>query len=330
MSTLPIKRKRTYWHLEGLGRRPTDYEIASTRLTFAPAPGSSVAVPMAAFFRVHGPNARLRDVDWERVRDPLGTTYARYVERQRDREHVVQSLLDGIDASGYDAALSPAWRDELGTTLSALRFAGHGLQMLAAYLGRLATASPVIIAFAFQAADEMRRVQRFAYRLRQLVDHDPSLPERGQRLWHEGPAWQPMRRLLEELLVTWDWAECFVATNLLLKPLLDELILVHWPAHAAKSGDPRLPLIAASLYEDCKWHADLSFGLAHDVATSNPDNRLIISDAVERWQPVTRAAIGALRLSLVGGAEASSPPESAEGLTESGSPQMQLQALLRG
>ena len=316
MSALPIKRKRTYWHLEGLGRRPTDYEIASTRLTFAPGPGTSVTMPMASFFRVYGAGARLRDVDWEHVRDPQATTYARYVERQRDREHVVQSLLDGIDATGYDAALSPAWRDQLGTTLSALRYVGHGLQMLAAYLGRMATASPVIIGFAFQAADEMRRIQRFAYRLRQLVDFDPSLPERGLTLWHEAQAWQPLRKLIEELLVTWDWAESFVATTLLLKPLIDHLILVRWPQQASKSDDPRLPLIAASLYEDCRWHADLNFGLARSLASANPDNRVIINDAVERWQPVTRAAVAALSHSLIGDTAVTSPPE--------------LQALLKG
>jgi hypothetical protein len=49
-----------------------------------------------------------------------------------------------------------------------LRFPGHGLQMLAAYIGKMAPSSGITMAASFQAADEMRRVQRLAYRMRQL------------------------------------------------------------------------------------------------------------------------------------------------------------------
>ena len=40
--------------------------------------------------------------------------------------------------------------------------------MLAAYIGKMAPSSRITIAASFQAADEMRRVQRLAYRMRQL------------------------------------------------------------------------------------------------------------------------------------------------------------------
>lgn len=295
-----MRGRRTWWHLESLDRKPSDYEIASQRLTFAPQPGTSVITPMADFFRLYGPNARLTLVDWERFVDPAETTYARYVERQRDRELVIQNLFDGMDSSGYDTNLAPAWRAELGETVSALRFAGHGLQMASSYLGRMAAASPIIIAFAFQAADELRRVQRFAYRLRQLADCDPSLPERGRLAWQTDSAWQPLRRVLEELLVTWDWADCFAALTLLLKPALDELVLVQWPKVAAAAGDPLLPLVAASLYLDCRWHSDVAQTLGRLVVAGRASNRALLSAALERWQPPIDAAVATLARRLLG------------------------------
>jgi Methane/Phenol/Toluene Hydroxylase len=39
-----------------------------------------------------------------------------------------------------------------------LRFPGHGLQMLAAYIGKMAPSSRITMAASFQAADEMRSV----------------------------------------------------------------------------------------------------------------------------------------------------------------------------
>ncbi len=295
-----MRRRRTYWHLEALARRPSDYEVGSTRLMFAPAPGSSVAVPMAGFYRRHGPTAQLTGCDWEAFRDPAQTTYARYVERQRDREVVLQTLCDGIDASGYDHGLTPTWRTRLGLTLSALRFPAHALQMLAAYLGRLAPASPIVIAFTFHAADELRRVQRYAYRLRQLVDLDPSLPQRGRDAWQDGREWQPLRRLVERLLVTHDWVECFVATCLVFEPLFDELTLQRWPQVANDHGDALLPLLSASLHEDARWHRELHLTLAELVRAGSPDNAALVAELVARWRPLTREALEPLAHHLIG------------------------------
>jgi toluene monooxygenase system protein E len=266
---------------------------------YAQAPGSAVKVPMLAFYETHGPNAQLRRCDWEAFADPLATTYAKYVERQRDRELVVQTLLDGMDTSGYDRGLSASWRTRLGTTLSALRFVGHGLQMLAAYLGRLSPASPLVIAFAFQAADELRRVQRFAYRLCQLADLDAATPQRGRDAWQSAPEWQPLRRLMETLLVTWDWVQCFVAVELLLKPLIDELTLSRWPRVGAEEGDALLPLWTASLHEDARWHRDLAFTLTRVVLAGHPDNARVIGGALDRWRAAVREGLEPLATHLV-------------------------------
>ena len=38
-------KQRTYWHLEALGRRPTDYEIATSRLLYYVGRGFEVTLP---------------------------------------------------------------------------------------------------------------------------------------------------------------------------------------------------------------------------------------------------------------------------------------------
>jgi hypothetical protein len=40
--------------------------------------------------------------------------------------------------------------------------------------------------------------------------------------------WQPLREIVEKLLIVYDWSESFVALNLLLKPMFDELFLKHF------------------------------------------------------------------------------------------------------
>lgn len=58
-----------------------------------------------------------------------------------------------------------------------------------------------------------------AYRTRQLADADrSSMGTTERQIWERREAWQPARQPLEKLLVAYDWAECFTAMNLVLRP----------------------------------------------------------------------------------------------------------------
>src|SRR5262245_35832654 len=168
--------QRTYWHLTDLGRKPTDYDIASTRLLYYPERGFETAVPLAAWYRRHQHDSELVCHDWERFRDPRETTYSRYVELQRTKEAFVDGVLAAGEGSERDR-LSPAWLATLAELVPPLRYAVHGLQMVAAYIGSMAPSGRIVIASMLQAADETRRIERLAYRMRQLQYIDPSFGE---------------------------------------------------------------------------------------------------------------------------------------------------------
>src|SRR6185437_12668511 len=106
-----------------------------------------------------------------------------------------------------------------------------GLQMLAAYVAHMAPASRITNCAAFQSADELRRVQRIAYRTVQLntgqLRGPPSEREvtrRHQAAWEDAEAFQPLRELIERALVAYDWGEAFTVTNLVIKPRIDRLV----------------------------------------------------------------------------------------------------------
>ena len=51
--------------------------------------------------------------------------------------------------------------------------------------------------------------------------------ENSTTLWQTDSMWQPLREVVEKLLATYDWAESFVGLNMVLKPLVDELLMKH-------------------------------------------------------------------------------------------------------
>ena len=97
---------------------------------------------------------------------------------QQAKETHVDGLLRSIEDSDYDSKLDPAWVDTLERLLPPLRYLYHGLQMLAAYVGQMAPSGRITIAAALQAADEMRRVHRIAYRMAMLRRLRPGLRRR--------------------------------------------------------------------------------------------------------------------------------------------------------
>ena len=86
--------QRTYWHLEGLGRVPSAYDIASSRLLYYPAQGFAVDTPVSAWYARHQAGS-LRLADWETFRDPRETTYSTYTALQAGARPMRPALAPG-------------------------------------------------------------------------------------------------------------------------------------------------------------------------------------------------------------------------------------------
>lgn len=284
--------KRTYWHLADLGRRPTDYDIASSRLLYYTERGLETKPPLAAWFAQHQKASSLQ-CDWEKFVDPRSTTYASYTHQQRTREAFVDGALRAAEDARRDAALAPEWVATLARIVPVLRYPAHGLQMLAAYVGHLAPSGTIVIAAAFQAADELRRVQRLAYRMRELRAIDPAFGEHARGDWETAPAWQPLREVIERMLVTYDWGEAFVALQLALKPRFDDAFVTQLGQRARLAGDDALANILYSLGEDCRWHGEWSRALVELAIAERPANRGVIDGWLAHWTPRVERALAA-------------------------------------
>jgi len=289
-----MAQKKTYWHLSDLGRKPTDYDIATSRLHYWTARGFEVKVPVSEWYERYQRGSELRCRDWEEWGDPRQTTYTAYTTMQRTREAFVNGLLDSI-SDEYDRGLSPEWLTLLNRVLAPLRYPGHGLQMVAAYIGSMAPSARITIAATFQAADEMRRVQRLAYRMRQLQVTHPEFGRTALRTWQDDPIWQPLREVIEALLVTWDWGEALVALQFVLKPAFDELFMTHFGRLARAAGDDVLDRMFFSLNEDCAWHRAWSESLLLTAIRDTPESAPAVEHWIENWAPRVSRAVSALQ-----------------------------------
>jgi toluene monooxygenase system protein E len=285
--------QKTYWHLLDNKRLPTEYELVSARLHYYTARGFEVEAPLQQWYRQYQQGSPLLCSDWEQFVDPRQTTYTTYTGLQATKEAFVDGLLEWLETTAYDRSLSPHWLQRLEQVLPPLRYPCHALQMVAAYIGQMGPCGRLTLVGMFQAADEVRRIQRLAYRMRQLQLSQAGFGANSQTLWQHEPHWQPLREVVEKLLVAYDWGEAFAALNLVVKPLLDRLFMVHFGHLARQAGDHVLQQIFASLYDDCQWQQQWSQALVQLVVQDTPANRQILQQWVNKWYAMMAPAIGA-------------------------------------
>lgn len=272
--------RRTYWCLEGSRSKPTDYDITSTALLYYPSRGFEVETPVWRHYLEYQRGSTLRCRRWDSFEDPAHTTYSSYVAERRDQEAFLDRLLE--------RPVSPVVKElrPLLGLLSALRFALHAQQMVAAYVGALAPSGRISVAAAFQAADELRRIQRVCQWLSRSGVPVAQLDALGRELWQQAPAFQPLRRLLETLLVTYDFGAALVALNGVIKPVFDRLWFEQLAGVAETHRDEVLEKILGSLADDGKWH-ELWFGkLAQLLIDDDAENSRLMSQQLAVLRPV--------------------------------------------
>lgn len=270
---------KTYWHLAAQRRIPTDYEIGSTRLLYYPTQGFATPTPAAVWMRTHGADVDLRCADWDEFADPDATTYTDYVSTRHEREAVIDGALRLADGG---KEFDRRWRTTLARVLIPMRYPWHGLQMASAYLGHLAPGSRLAIAILFQTADLLRCVEGLDRRATQLRQMDDDIGRDARACWEDDSVWQPTRVVIERLLVTYRWSECFVALNLVVKPILDAWLLHQLSDAARTAGDEATRLLLWSLHEDTAWHRAWAARFA-TMLTADANNRRTLRAAVVHW-----------------------------------------------
>lgn len=302
MTTARRPRPKTWSMLGDVRKRVSPYEAVTAKFHYhfrrEPAPFElDPDIPMNKWYLRYREGSAFQVDDWEGFRDPDKLTYKDYVSLQHQRELYLDSLIDRFEAMDHAAGLDAGWVETLRTVFVPLRFPLHVLQMTSLYVGQMAPSSFITNPAAFQAGDEMRRIQRIAYWTQVLANaHDPQLAttEAARDPWTDGEAWQPLREVLEQLLTAYDWGEAFTALNLVVKPAIDTLLDWQLAELARRNDDQFLSLLFAEFQQDANRSRHWSGDLVEYAVAAKPELHEVLSGWVQTWSPRAQAAVDAL------------------------------------
>ncbi|WP_343910618.1 aromatic/alkene monooxygenase hydroxylase subunit beta [Nocardioides aquiterrae] len=302
MATNLRKAPKT-WSLFGdVKRRPSPYEVVTGKFHYHfrrdPVPFElDPDAPLNRWYLTHREGSPFQVDDWEQFRDPHKLTYKEYVSLQKVHETYVDGLIDQFEDSSAAEKLDEGWVSTLAELYVPLRFPLHILQMTGLYVGQMAPSSYITNCANFQAADELRRIQRIAYWTKVLGNaHGDRLAETAtaREPFESGPAWQPLRKVLEEMLIAYDWGEAFTALNLAVKPALDTLVNWQFATLAAGNDDHLLGQMFTEFQHDSRRSRDWTQALTTYALERDPGLSKVLGGWLDVWEPKAHAAVVAL------------------------------------
>jgi len=300
MATVRRREPPKTWSLLGdVRRKPSEYEVVSAKLHYhyrrEPAPFElDPNTPINTWYLRYREGSPLQADSWEDFRDPHQVTYQVYVQRQAEREMYLENLVDEFERRNHDARVQKDWVRMLDRLYLPARFPMHALQMNALYEAQMAPSSFITNAAYFQAADEQRRIQWLAYRAKSLsLEHDAELASSAhtRRRWEEDAVWQPLREAVEKMLIAYDWGEAFVALNLMVKPVFDEVFNVQLAELARAHEDALLALMLDDFALDIQRSRDWSVALVQYATEQHPANTELFKQWIEQWKPLAYRGI---------------------------------------
>ena len=292
-----LKPQKTWSHLAGRRRKPSEYEIVSTNLHYndrdANAPYElDPEMFMNQWYKKNTFGTALKHADWNAFRDPEELIYRTYNMLQDGQETYVFGLFDQFNQREHNLSLDPAWVATLSQVYTPARYLFHTLQMASAYVGQVAPASTITNCHYFQMADSLRWLSHTAYRTKELA---LSFPQHGfgdneRDTWENAPHWQGLRELVERALCVWDWGEAVVVLNLVVKPAIEETVLRKLGDSARHNGDTLLALLTDAQLLDSARHRRWAAALVK-MAVETPGNHERMQGWIAQWTPLADQAI---------------------------------------
>lgn len=292
-----LKPLKTWSHLAGRRRKPSEYEIVSVGLHYNDRDENAPFeldpnMFMARWYKDHRNGVAIKHADWNEFRDPDELVYRTYNMLQDGQETYVVGLFDQFNEREHDKALEPTWAGSLARLYTPSRYLFHTVQMASAYLMQMAPASTITNCAAFQAADTFRWLSHSAYRAKEL---SLTFPAKGfakdeRRYWETDAAWQGYRELMEKVLVAWDWDESFVALNLVAKPAIEEAVLRKLGEAGRHNGDTLLGMLTDAQLLDAQRHRRWASALVK-MMMDVPGNAETIGGLLMKWIPLADKAV---------------------------------------
>lgn len=239
--------------------------------------------------------------DWYELKDPRQYYYGAYVQQRARMQEQAENNYAFFEKRDLARHLPDAIKASLIRHLIPLRHVEHTANLNNVYGSAYGYGTAITQALLFDGMDRLG-IAQYLSRIGLILDGNTgeSLAE-AKQLWMNDPLWQGMRALCEKTLVVEDWFETFVAQDLVIDTLVQELVYVQYDQWLAEQGAQDVAMLTEFMRD---WYADTSRwadAVLKVVAAESEANRTLVSQWLHRWRGRAAEALAPLANELAAG-----------------------------
>jgi phenol hydroxylase P1 protein len=240
--------------------------------------------------------SKVRMRDWYAIRDPRQFYYSTYTLTRARQQETAEANFAFVEEQGLASLIAPELRRQVIDLMIPLRHVAWASNQNNTLICGYGYGTTLTQPCMFQAIDQLG-IAQYLSRLGLLLGGVETLSEAKQQ-WLEAPAWQPTRRIAEDLMALRDPVEVFVAQNLVLDGLLYPLVYARLCNDLfAVRGASCIPMLTQFMSEWSDETRKWVDAVIRTLATESIDNRTAIEHWISLWTPrVTQALIPVIEL----------------------------------
>ncbi|KWF18305.1 phenol hydroxylase [Burkholderia pseudomultivorans] len=224
----------------------------------------------------------IRMANWYALKDPRQFYYASWATARARQQDTMESNFEFVESRRMIDLMPDDVAAHALDILVPLRHAAWGANMNNAQICALGYGTALTGAAMFHAMDNLG-VAQYLTRLA-LSMAGPDALDAAKAAWQTDPAWQPLRRYVEDTFVVGDPIELFVAQNLALDGLLYPLVYDRFvDERIALAGGSAVAMLTAFMPE---WHTESNRwvdAVVKTMAAESDDNRALLARWTRDW-----------------------------------------------
>jgi phenol hydroxylase P1 protein len=242
----------------------------------------------------------IRMNDWYAFKDPRQYYYGAYTITRSRQQETMEKNIEFVTRRALLSGLPEAQKQRIAALMVPLRHVEWAANTNNCFVTAYGWGTAITQATMYHSMDRLGLAQ-YLSRIGLLLDGNlgTSLVA-GKEAWLDAPLWQPLRRLVEDLMAVQDWFETFTAQNAVLDGLLYPLVYRHIDARLSAQCGAGLGMLnefAISWFDETSRWVDATLKTA--VAES-PENAALLSRWIEMWHGRTLEALQPLALEALG------------------------------
>jgi phenol/toluene 2-monooxygenase (NADH) P1/A1 len=238
--------------------------------------------------------------DWYAFKDPRQYYYGAYTMTRARQQEGMENSLEFAEKRDLFGKMPAEVRQEITNVLLPLRHFEWGANMNNCYCTAFGYGTAITQATMYASMDRLG-IAQYISRIGLLLDHNRgSSLDAAKEQWIKAPAWQGVRRVMENLFVCNDWFEVLIAQNLVLDGLIYPLVYREFEGALAEPHGSSFAMITEFMSD---WFEETGRWIDATVKAAvqeSPENKATVARWYRDWlqeaeravRPVATLALG--------------------------------------